>query len=314
MTTYNHSVNATEIIGDALLLVGAKDEDEAATGAALTNGLRSLENMIKAWQQQGFHLWKRQEVVVFLNQSQQSYSLGPSSSDAEWCDSDDFVYTNLNGAHASGATTLTVDSTSSMAVSDRIGIELTAGTRQWTTILSIPSSTSLTIATALTGAASDNGTVFTYTNRPQRPLEVIHARRAVYNGSDVPVSVEALNEYFDTPNKSSSGTVTFVAYKPTLTSGVLYVWQTSNSVKNVVKLTVQAPLADLDSGSGTPDFPIEWAEALTFNLAVRLEPTYRQLDQARRMELKMDARQMLDDALSFDADVGPIRIQPAYRP
>lgn len=310
MTTYDHSVNATQIIGDALLLVGAKDEDDAVTGAALTNGLRALENMVKAWQQHGFHLWKRQEVVVFLNQSQSSYSLGPSSSDAEWCESDDFVYTLLNGAHSSSATTLTVDSTTSMTAGDRIGIELSDGTRQWTTILTVSSSTSLTIGTALTGAASDNGTVFTYTTRPQRPLEVIHARRAVYNGSDVPVNVEPLNEYFDTPNKSSSGTVTFVSYKPTLTSGTLYVWQTSNSVKNVVKLTVQEPIADFDTGSGTPDFPIEWAEALTFNLADRLEPTYRQLDAERRMGLKMQAREMLEQAKAFDMDMGSIYLQP----
>lgn len=310
MPTFDHAVTAADILKDALLLIGGIGEGESVSGADTTTGMRALNNMVKGWQNQGFHLWVRDEVTIFGVTGQPSYKLGPSSSDAHWSDSEDFVWTRLNGAASAAATTITVDDTTDMTADDQIGIELTDKTRQWTTIDQVASSTSLVINTGLTGAASDDGTVFTYTERPQRPLRVLHARRGVFNGSDIPAYVEPLEEYFDQPNKTTSGTVVFVSYKPTLISGTLYVWQPAGNVQQVVKLTVESPIADFDATSDEPNFPIEWAETLTFNLAMRLESQYRQLDPQRRQELMLKAAGMLEDSLLFDSDVGSWYLQP----
>jgi hypothetical protein len=310
MTTYDHSVNAAQIIEDAYLLCGGKDEDEPLTGSQTTTALRSLNNMMKAWQADGFHVWKRQEIIVFLNKEQQSYELGNID---QFCIEDDFVYSTLSADVSAAATTLPVVSSAGMADNDQIGIELSDGTRFWTTISGITSTTSIRIATGLSGAASSAGTVFTYTTQPERPLRPLHARRAPYNGSDVPIDIEPLNEYFDTPNKSSSGTVNFVSWKATRGSSTLYVWQTANSVRNVVKLTVESPIADFDTVAENPDFPVEWSEAITYNLAMRMEPTIRVLSADRRAELRRDAQVFKQDLLDFDADVGSLYLQANAR-
>jgi len=310
--TFTHNVTGAEIIKDALLLVQGVSENETVPGAATTIGLRFLNNMVKSAVADTQHVWSREEVTVFGVTSQQSYSLGSASTDDEWAKTEDFISTRLNGAAAAAATTLTVDSTTGMAVDDRIGIELTSGTREWTTIQGIASSTSVQILIPLTGAAADNNTIYTYTARPERPLRILNARRQEFGNSDVPVSIEPLNEYFDQPNKTTKGTMVFVSYKPTLTSGTLYTWQPAGSVKQLMHMTVEYPLADI-TADGNLDFPVEWNEAFVYGLAVRLEPTYGQLDQGRRQELLMMAGAMWKNVLDFDTDPGSIYLQPNFQ-
>ena len=181
MSTYDFSLTASDVIREALFTCGALGENESPSGQTTTDALRRLNVMIKSWQTQGFHMWARKQTTLFLVPSQTSYSLGPESTDDHWAET--FYYTALNGAHSSGATSLTVDSSSDMTAGDKIGIELTAGTRQWTTIKTVSSSTVVTLNDALTGAASDDGTVYTYTSRPQRPLKVRMVTRGPYTGA-----------------------------------------------------------------------------------------------------------------------------------
>jgi len=307
--TFDHSVNAADIVRDALLLIGGVGEDEPVSGQATTDAIRSLNNMVKAWQNQGFHLWTRDEVVVFGVAGQELYKLGPSDTHDHWAELDsDFIQTTVNGAITSGVTVV-VGSSTGMAQDDFIGIEQEDGTRHWTTIDNIVGTT-LTIKTAITDTVADNASVFTYTARPQRPLRPLHARRSILDGNDVPMSIEPLEEYQDQPNKTTSGTPVFISFKPTLVASTLYVWQPPGSVKHLIKLTVESPIADFDASSDEPNFPIEWAECLTYNLAVRLEPQYRQLDNLRRAELRASAELMLEEALMFDSDVGSWYLQP----
>ena len=303
--TYSHSTTGTQAIRDALLLCGGIGADEPIEGDATTDALRAANNLLKSWQAQGMHMWVRKEATLFPVVSQAEYSLGPATTDAHWAET--YVSTNLNGAAASAATSFPVDSVTSMSVDDNIGIALTDGTRQWTTIKSI-SSLTITPATALTGAASDNGTVYTYTSRPQRPLRIIHARRSEAS-VDVDVDIESLNEYFDQPDKTSNGTIVFVAYKPTLTSGKLFLWQTAGNADQLLKFTFEHPLSDITAAAAL-DLPQEWYQAFTYNLADRIEPQYRIIDAGRRRELKQNAQMYLQEALDFDADTGSISFQP----
>lgn len=305
-SSWDHGITAATIIRHALLLCGALDEDEDASGAATTDGLTALNNLLKTWSQD-MHLWTRREVTLFLEADQNEYLLGPASTDAHWAET--WYSTTLNGA-VTASTSIVVDANTNMTQGDFIGIEQSDGTRAWRTISTI-NSTTIVLSAAVT--AADGATVFFYTSRPQRPLRVVHARRAPYDGSDVPIEIEALNEYFDTPNKTSTGTVVFVAYKATLISGTLYVWQRPRNANQVVKMTIEYPLSDVDEASDFPDLPQEWYEAVVYNLAVRLEPTYRQLDQLRVQALRADAAVFLEAARNFDDDLGSIRLQPRQR-
>lgn len=303
--TFNHSVSANQLIRDALLLCGGLGEHETASGTAVTDALRTLNNMVKAWQIKG-PLWRRRETVLFLNPGQPSYLLGSATTDAHW--TEEYTATLLNGDQSSGATSITVDSTSGMSVGDFIGIELEDGTRQWTTVKTVTSSTVVAIDDALDDDVDDNDTVFFYSDRPERPLHILYATRGEYNGTDLQVDIESIESYLESPSKTTQGTVTLVAYQPNLTSGKFYVWQAPSSCRHVVKLLVDLPIADFDTTSDNPQFPIEWAEPLTYNLAVRLEPTYRQLSAGRRAELREDAGRMLAAMLINDHDRGSIYI------
>lgn len=294
-------MNTNEIIEDAYRRVGLGIY-ETVEGEYFTPALRALNNMAKAWQADPYNLWKRKEVTVFLENTA-SYSLGSETTDAHWAET--WYSTLLNGAVVSGATSIVVDSYTNMSKDMFIGIELSDGTRQWTTIKSTPSSTTVSLSDAL-GAASDNATVFFYSARPNRPQEILHARRKEYNGSDIPVEIVSVNDYQDKPSKNMTGTPVEVAYSPTRTSGTLYTWLKSNSVRMVLGLSIKETFTEFTSES-VPDFPEEWYECLVYNLADRLEPTVRILDQQRRQELKQEARNKYAEMLMYDAEDGSIR-------
>lgn len=310
-SSYNHAVSATNIITDALFKCGAANEGEDIPSEQIASALRQLNNLIKYISTKGRNLWRRDEVYLFLNGSQYRYLLGPASTDAEWCNVEDFVSTQLNGAAASGATSLTVDSTTSMTASDRLGLELSDGTRAWMALTSVDSSTTLTVP-AISGAASDNATVYTYTTRPQRPLRILHARRRDGpSGSDVPLDIEAQELYRDQPSKTTNGTPVFVTYKPTLTSGRLEIWQPPSNIQTIIGMTVERPFEDFDAGANNPDIPQEWYDPLVYILADRLEPEYGYLDANRLKLLRETANDMWDWVNNFDNDSGSVYIMPS---
>jgi len=312
--SYDFSTSATNLIGDALYKIGAKQEGEDVPAEQFTPALRQLNRLIKfIASKEGRHLWRRDEMIVFLAPSQPRYLLGPSAStDDEWCFEEDFVATKLNGAVAASGTTLTVDSSTDMAADDILGLELTDGTRSWTTISSVDSSTSLTVP-AIAGAASDNASVYTYTTRPQRPLRILHCRRKEgTSGEDIEVDIESQELYRDQPLKTTNGTPVFVTYKPTLTSGRLEVWQPPSSVQMYLGVTVERPFEDFDAGANEPDVPQEWYDPLVYMLADRLEPEYRILDPLRVQLLKAEADKMWEWVNDFDDDTGSIYLMPEY--
>ena len=270
-TDYNATRN--DIIQSAFEICGAAALGETLSAEEVSTGGNVLQKMIKAWQAEGTQLWKNEEVVVFLNVGTEKYSLGPSGGNAAL--EQDLYVTKLNGAHSSGATSLTVDSTTGMAASDKIGIVLTDGTLDWETISSVDSSTTLTVS-ALDGAASDDGVVYTYTTTIARPLRLINGRRRDHTGAD-PIDtpfakMASRQEYMNQPNKNNAGLPSEAYYDPQITNGELHIWPSPSSSSHTVVLTGQMPVEDIDAASNNFDFPPEWLEALEWNLAVRLAP------------------------------------------
>ena len=307
--SYNTSTTATDIITDALFKCGGAEEGEDIPYEQMAGAMRQLNRLVKFISTTTRNLWRRDEVYLFLNPSQPRYLLGPETTDAEWCNVEDFISTNLSAAAAAGATTLNLDSSSGMVAADRLGLELTAGTRSWMAISTVPGATSVTVP-AISGAASDNATVYTYTTRPQRPQRILHARRR--NGptaSDIPIEIQLQEYYRDQTSKTTNGTPIFITYKPTLTSGRLEVWQPSGPVQ-FLGLTMERPFEDLDAGANNPDFPQEWYDPLVWILADRLEMDYRVLDPIRVKKLSEMAKEMWGWVNNFDNEGGSIYLEP----
>ena len=307
----NFSITANDIISKALALVAERAAEIPLTNNEITDGLQSLNIMVKAWQGQGLHLWKRDEGILFLDAGVNSYKLGPQGAEATL--ESDFVNTELSVAAIATATTLTVPSTASMTAADFIGIELDDDTRQWTTIVSVDSSTTLTITAALTGGAAIDNTIFTFTNLVERPLRVESSRRAtIGNDEEIELNKWSRQEYFSQVNKASQGTPTNFYYTPSLDNGEIFIWQTANNVKQVLRFTFERTIEDFDSTANNPDFPIEWSRALIWNLAADIGPEYK-TPEADMNRIERKAAEYLDNMLGWDEEMSSINIQPSFR-
>lgn len=313
MATYDFNVSAVEIVKSALRIFGALEEAEDPDASQLQDGMQALNMLIKTWQKQAIHLWRKTEGVLFLNYGQSRYLLGPAGDRA--AEETDFIETRMAGAQSAGATSITLDSTAGMAAADQIGIFVNAQLRHWTTIVSVDTTTTLTITAALPADTLDNATVFTYTELIQRPLRILQGRRRAGGPEvgEIPTFDLSRNYYFDLTTRSTAlGLPVEHHYTPILNNGELYLWPVPNNVDYLFKFTFTKPFADIDVNSDLADVPQEWLDPLKFNLAAKIMHEYR-VPLAERQVIKAEAVESLEQALEFDREVSPVYIQPDYR-
>ena len=96
MTTsgiYTYSRTATELITASYRKCAMVSEGETITAKMLADGLEALEMMTRAWIAEGIHLWKYEEMILFLITSQQSYDIGPSG--GNWVKKSDLTTTAM---------------------------------------------------------------------------------------------------------------------------------------------------------------------------------------------------------------------------
>lgn len=294
------NLTRNEIVTDALKLIEAIEAGETPSSEEMADGARALNRMVKAWQAKGYHLWSKDEAVLFLTVGQASYKLGPGSTDHA-VRAEDLTSTTLSAAAATSATTLTVSSITGISSVDNIGVILDDGSFHWTTVNGAPSGSTVTLTAAMPSAAASGNKVYAYTSGLDRPLRVMDARRRDSSDQDVPIIVFSREEYFQTPNKTTQAKTTQVYYDPQLTDGQIYLWPTPDSVSDQIRFTHAASLQDFDAATNNPHFPQEWLDALTWNLAVRLSPEYS-VPLEKRMWLKSEALEMLNDAMSWDSE------------
>jgi hypothetical protein len=110
------------------------------------------------------------------------------------------------------------------------------------------------------------------------------------------------------PNKTSTSEPIAVYYDPQLGNGRLYVWPSPISGYSL-KFSVQQYIEDFDAASNEPYFPVEWLEALVYNLAVRLCPKYEVRGEELQM-LRVQAAEYLADAEHGDAEHGSLYLSP----
>jgi hypothetical protein len=305
VTTY--SVGRDDLIDEALQLCGAIEEGQTASADMTASAQRTLNMMIKAWMAEGVHLFGLQEVQLFLTEDQEAYTLTSTGDRA----SADVVEATLTTDAASGAVSIGVLSTG-MVAADYIGIELDSGDMHWTTVSSVPSSGAVNLASALTDDAASGNAVYAFTSKLYKPLRIPSAR-IVADGIETPLSMVSRQEYFDLPDKTSSGRPTLAYYDPQRVSGTLYVWPSPDSDLYRVKMTVERTLEDMEAAGDNPDFPIEWAEAISLNLALRLSRKYRAISFEKRMELKEAAMAALDAVQAFDNEITSLFLTPDCR-
>ena len=295
------SITRDNLISHAYRILGALRVGGTPSADEITDAATSLNIMVKAWQAYGLQLWVIKEATLIPVNSSQNYSLGSAAGDDHA--SLNMFKTEMRIAGIATDTILEVDSTANMAASDNIGIALDDGTIQWTTIASVTDSDTVVINTGLTSAAAIDNFVYFYTTKIDRPNELLELYRRDYDTVvDVPLIRLSRNDFFTLSDKDAMGTPVNFYYDPQLTSSVIHVWPTAGSIfttNSVFIANIKKPFDDLDSANDDFEFPQEWYEAIVYGLAERIAPMIGYPLPDRQM-LKMEAREYLDLALSFD--------------
>lgn len=152
-----------------------------------------------------------------------------------------------------------------------------------------------------------------------KPLKIVQAiRRDNTNASfpvDVPLDIQPYENYELQSSKQSQGAPNTLFYQPLGYTGQISLWPLPDSTwqtNGQLYIRYQRPFQDFDASTDEPDFPVEWHEALIYNLAVRLAPNYGVPIQDRGV-LKQEAKDALDLAKEFDTEEGSLYLQPAPR-
>jgi hypothetical protein len=288
----NFTVTRTDIINAAMRKTGSYDAGDAPSADESADAVLALNVMIKEWSAKGIDVPWRETITLFLQSGTQSYRIGSTGDHA----TTSYQETTMSADAAASATTISLTSTSGMTNADYMGIKLDDGSIHWTTISSVAGTT---IATGLASAASEGNAVYSYTTKANRPQRIVYANRRSASGQDTEVELIGDIAYRELSNKSSTGPVNQCFYQPTLVNGTLFVWPTGGVDKFML---ISQPLVDdFDAASNNPQFPIEWSNAIIWNLAAELAPEYG-LPLKERMLLKAEAREKLETVLDYDVE------------
>jgi hypothetical protein len=309
----NFSVSRDDIITKALQLCKVVGEGGSGTANQVTDAAVFLNALVKHLSTYGLQLWVHNSIIIFPVKNQAKYALGTSGNRA--CLVSEFIGTQLNGDHAAGDTTITVDSTTDMAASDKIGIVTDSGGIEWTTINGAPTSTVITLTTGLVAAAGDNNRVYTYTNAfTQRPLRFRSGFMRDESSNDTPVTFISHDEYTKISNKTTVGLTNQAYYDPQMDTGQLYWWPVPDDsyTNNILYANIQRVFEDFDAAGDTPDFPQEWYLTIIYKLAEIIAPMYgvtgQELNEISRM-----ANFYFSEVYDGDTEITSIYLQPKYR-
>ena len=303
-SSYNWSLTGTEIITEALELLGVFGAGETLNPDDQATCLRSLNGMIKTYASKGIGLWKNVEASLIPSYEGYSYSIGPTG---DHC-STGMYKTEIATAAVSGAATITVDDDENITNGDYIGIELDDKSVQWTTVNGVPAANVVTLTAVLTDDVAVDNHVYNYTSKIQRPTEIIEARTVSSANYETPILIASRSQYMGLSNKSSTGPASQVYYDTLLTNGKMYVWPACSDVKEYIKFTCKIQIEDFDTATNDADFPQEWILPLAWNLAVIVSPKFgKQLDQV----FLATAVDMLQSVKDFDHENASIFIRSA---
>jgi hypothetical protein len=295
--SYNWTINRDETILLAFQLINVYDNDSTTSSIStgdLAMAVKVLNGLLKMWANDGILVTKRRKGYLFTAIDQAGYGLGSASGANH--NTNTLVATTIISNTASTSTVLPLTSTTGMTAGDFIGIELTAGTRQWTTIVSVDTTTQVTITTGLTGAAAAGNTVFTYTSKINRPLDILYGTNIDYSTTsltETQIDMISHDQYYKLPAKTTDGLPNQMYYNkqeiganPYYSN--LYLYPVPSDVKKIVTFTYLDSIQDLDSSTDDIDLPQEALYPLAFNLACELGYFYGKFSELEKIKPRAD--------------------------
>lgn len=302
--SWDYGLTAANIIDMAVENIGVLNSGGTIVAADQTLALRRLNVIAKMYQGKsdnspGLKIHTRQRITLMLAKGQQSYLIGPASTDARA--STAIGRTTISANEAAGQTVLSITSntdtttypgtTITMTASDIVGIELDDGTIQWTTISGTPAAT-MTVGVALTGAAAAGNYVWWFTSRAQRfpVLESAVLRNENYN--DIPLSVykDAIQYDMGVVDKYADGTPTSILFEPLRIATRITLGSQPTDVTDTIVLTALYPSEDYDATTNDIAYPQEAFRFLSWELSFEIHPAFGVTWTAAMEKLRQEAR------------------------
>lgn len=304
--SWDYSLTAAQLITAAFEDLGVIIPGGTVASADSALALIRLNLIAKQYgiQSSGMNLQpiQRQRVTLLLAKGQQTYTIGPASTDSRA--STAVGRTTISADEAAAQTVISITSntdttsypgsTITMTASDFVGIELNDGTIHWTTISGTPAAT-MTIAVQLPSAAAAGNYVWWFTSRAQRLISVEAASLRDENFNDTSLDVyQTLQAYaLGNSSKFADSDPTCILVEPLRINTKITLDAQPTDVTKTIALVGLYQQEDYDATANDVAFPQEAFRFLEWELAFALSPGYRGPNQwGTDMEkLRLEARQ-----------------------
>jgi len=307
--TTSYSVSEIDILTDAFEDAGIYGAGETLGPEDVSLARRKLNLIVKQWVSQidfapGLKMWARRRVYLFLQKNQIQYALGPTGDHA----SESYVTTTTTATASLGGSTLTLASVSGLSSGMFIGVVLSTGFIQWTTISGSPVGSVVTLAATLTASVLSGARVFSYTSKPRRPYDIATAVLRDTSGNDNPMDPNLiLEDYESIASKSNPGTPYYLYFEAQRTNAQIYLDCSPSDVTQVIRMVYRSYVEDSTATTDDIDFPSEWYRPLAAQLAIDLCPAFRK-PVTQEMKLKRD------EALQIAQNAHPATSTAQYEP
>lgn len=299
-----------DAITEALDQLGVLGEGVSPTAAQLAADGRTLNLMLKAWQNKEVSKSLIRRFYVFLNAGQREYTLSTTaaSSDASCYN---YYADTLAADYADGGTALTVTTGTGFTDADELIVMPDSG--QWDAsvgdVESGGGTTSLVIPDLNIDAESGNY-VYAWTTRVTRPVGIMYAERKLLPtgvGEDPVLDVVGhgikvgnRRDWSELSSRATAGATTMLWYNEAgvtedWSAGTIHVWPEPTNIGEVLECWGQFQIDDMDSAGDNFSLPSKWYLAVAFNLAKWLAGKYAVSPQKKGYIAAL-AQEALDDA------------------
>jgi hypothetical protein len=305
-TSNTFTLTTTELIKQALAEIRIGIDGEDVYPEYYARALTQLNLVLAEIEAQGLHIATYRVGTLFLNPNQNKYTLEQSNF------TNQYYSTTLTANAATNATTLTVNSVSSISVGDYIGITLDSGALYWTTVSSknTGASTVTIPATGLPSSSTSGNYIFNYTTTGQQVIRIHQCWRTDNYFNDIPIVQISKQEYDALPYKTSNvatGLANQIYYERSIPYGTLYVWPPAQDSRSFLNFWYETRLGMMKNATDVVALDQTYLPAIVKWTAYRMCNSFGSSD-AIYQRVKMEANELMDLALSFDAEATPFKV------
>lgn len=283
--SYDFTMTRDDCISEALDQLGVLGEGETPTAAQLAADGRTLNLMLKAWQNHDFTQNLMRRSYLFLQPGQREYTLSTTAASSDESTTS-FFRDTVATAMVATDTACEVTLGTSVTDADRIGITMDDNTVHWTTVASGGGTSSLVLTAAIpTGDTVAVGQqVITYTTKNMRPIDILYMTVSVgasqvgqhntLNETATPLLGLTRERWSDLSVKDAAGQTNSWWYNEQWPDAKLHVWPTPDNGDNWLEIWEAKTIDDMDSASDNFALPSRWYLSVAMNLALLLCTKY----------------------------------------